>query len=82
MNMKSYFKGENANNTPVVINQTAKEILQDVNIGDPIYMGNSLGRAKVIGIIEDFHFMPLDQKIDPVVLFFHPGKLPGVLCAY
>lgn len=72
LNMNSYFNREYLEYNPVVLNQTAMEILGDIEIGDHIYMGSLMSKMKVIGVTEDYHFMSLDKKIDPLLLYFNP----------
>jgi putative ABC transport system permease protein len=72
LNMKAYFDRKYAEYNPVVLNQTAMELLEDVEIGDYIYMGKLRSKMKIVGVMKDFHFVPLDKKIDPVVMYYNP----------
>ncbi len=58
--------------TDVVINETFAGI-----IGSPDVVGMRLRQGlramRIIGVVEDFHFKPLDQEIEPIMLYFDPS---------
>ncbi|MBU2651060.1 MAG: ABC transporter permease [Bacteroidetes bacterium] len=72
MNMKGYFDGEYRLSSPVVINQTARKMLGNIRVGERFLLGSFNSTATVIGITEDFHFMPLQYQVDPMVMIYHP----------
>jgi putative ABC transport system permease protein len=58
--------------TDVVINETFARI-----IGSPDVLGMRLTQGpramRIIGVVEDFHFKPLDREIEPIMLYFDPS---------
>lgn len=61
-----------ADSTNVIINQTAANVLgfgADA-LGKTVTDGG--GDHTVVGVIKDFHFKSLHQKIDPLFLFYRP----------
>jgi putative ABC transport system permease protein len=56
--------------TPVVINETAEKIL---GFDDPI--GQRIGNNVIVGVVKDFHFRPLHQAIEPLLLINNPENI-------
>jgi ABC-type antimicrobial peptide transport system permease subunit len=55
----------------VIVNQTAVALMGYKDpIGKPVYNGRS--RANIVGVVKDFHFQSLHNKIMPLVL--EPGR--------
>ena len=60
----------------LIINETAvKKFGLDSNniIGTEVYMYDRV--AKVIGVIKDFYFQSFHHKLDPFMLYYHPGAI-------
>ncbi len=56
---------------PVVINETARNMM---GINDPL--GLRLNQDMVIvGVVKDFHFRPLHNKINPMVMMYNPENI-------
>ncbi len=58
----------------IFLNETA---VKRLNLNDPLGKTVSLGEMgneHVIGIINDFHFAPLRQRIEPLVLIYDPER--------
>ena len=62
------------NVTPIVINETAWKML---NVENPVGMilnggSNFTGRgtSRVVGIVKDFNYQPLREKIRPVFMYY------------
>lgn len=61
-----------ADSTNVIINETAAQVLGfgDEALGKTVTDGG--GDHVIIGVVKDFHFKSLHQKIDPLFLFYRP----------
>ncbi|MBI9067089.1 MAG: ABC transporter permease [Salinivirgaceae bacterium] len=55
---------------PVVINQAAEK-----RINCPDIIGQRFGKYIVLGVVKDFHFRPLHNKITPVILTNDPQNI-------
>ena len=69
----------------VLINETAA---RELGVDSQDAIGQRLGQARpdgqyeyytIIGVMEDFHFKPLHQKIEPLVLFLDPSFIFYIL---
>lgn len=65
------FTGTPADSTNYILNETA---VKAMNIKDPV--GKSFvfheKKGTIVGVVKDFHFQSLHQKIEPVILFYNP----------
>jgi putative ABC transport system permease protein len=54
-----------------VLNETA---VQDMNVADPLNMEMTISgqHGRIIGILKDFHFSPLHNKVQPLVVMLQP----------
>jgi putative ABC transport system permease protein len=59
-----------------VLNETAVKMLGWQNpqeaVGKKIFRGNRLG--EIVGVVNDFHFMSLHEKIEPSIFFINPRQ--------
>lgn len=66
--------------TVVVINEKAAGIMGFKNpIGEVITDRNGL-KFRIIGVVRDFHFKPLNSAIEPLVITPIPPSTPGGIC--
>jgi len=56
---------------PVVINETARNMM---GIDDPIGLRFNQDFV-VVGVVKDFHFRPLHNKINPMVMMYNPENI-------
>jgi putative ABC transport system permease protein len=69
---RNFTIGYNGDSSNFVINETMMRLMnrrQDNVIGTPIEWGNSKG--KVIGVVQDFNFKPIQTKIEPLGLMLN-----------
>lgn len=53
----------------LIINQSAQRQLGlDKPVGQELVTGIGLGKCKIVGVVKDFHYQSLRNKIDPLVL--------------
>lgn len=75
MKMKEgrFFSGDIQSDTAaVIINETAVKAFGLENpIGEWLSWGDD-NRNKIIGVIEDFHHLPMQQGIDPLTIYYAP----------
>ncbi len=79
-----------ADSTAVLLNETAARLLNITKPSDqlveipamsrggkfqPVLINNSPFRARVIGIVKDFHFQSLRDKIEPLVLAYNQNPI-------
>ncbi|WP_232064541.1 ABC transporter permease [Rhodocytophaga rosea] len=66
------FSGTPADSTHYILNETA---IQQMGISDPV--GKSFKfherNGTIVGVVKDFHFKNLSQKIEPMILFYWPN---------
>lgn len=59
-----------------VLNETAVRVLgwqsPQEAIGEKIFRGNRMG--EIVGVVNDFHFMSLHEKIEPSIFFINPRQ--------
>ena len=69
MQSGDFFVHEQPNNNFAVINQTAAQIM---GLGNPTgHTINNYGQKRqIIGVVNDFHILPLQQPIEPVMLIY------------
>lgn len=70
-----FFSGEIQSDTAgIVINQTgAKAIGMENPIGKWMSWGDDT-RYHIIGLVEDFHHLPMQHEIDPLVILYEPSR--------
>lgn len=68
-----WFTGTKADTNKFILNETAAKAmgLKEPIIGQPFTFHDV--RGSITGILKDFHFASLHQKISPIVLFHNPG---------
>jgi putative ABC transport system permease protein len=77
----SFFSGSEADSSSVVINASAAETM---NLKNPIgatlriSTGDGEWRPRVIGVLEDFNFQSLHQKISPMVIGFRNNPVQSI----
>jgi putative ABC transport system permease protein len=66
------FMGSKADSAHYILNETA---IKEAGITNPIGSRFSLwGKTgTIIGVVKDFHFVSLKQKIEPAVFYYQPG---------
>jgi putative ABC transport system permease protein len=66
------FSGTPADSAHYILNETA---IRQMGISDPV--GKSFKfhdlNGTIMGVVKDFHFKNLSQKIEPLILFYWPG---------
>jgi putative ABC transport system permease protein len=67
------FTGSTADSAHFILNETA---VKEAGIKDPVGKRLRLGRTNgtIIGVVKDFHFASLKQKIQPFVFYYQPGN--------
>jgi ABC-type antimicrobial peptide transport system permease subunit len=56
----------------VIVNETAAALMgYKEPIGKPVFNGNF--RSQIIGVVKDFHFKSLHERIEPLILFMGKG---------
>jgi len=69
---ESFRPSGQATATDVLINETFAGI-----IGAPDVVGMRLTQGprtlRILGVVEDFHFKPLDREIEPIILYYDPS---------
>ncbi|WP_370861326.1 ABC transporter permease [Parabacteroides faecis] len=68
----AYMDGTYSKESPVVINETAWKMM---NVKDPIGMvvqnnGWFGETSRIVGVVKDFHFQPLREKVKPAYLYY------------
>jgi putative ABC transport system permease protein len=68
-----WFSGTKADSNKFILNETAIQAigLKEPVLGQPFTFHGVKGN--ITGIVKDFHFASLHQKIDPIVLFHNPN---------
>lgn len=68
---EDYWNGKySSEGMPVVINESAKKLL-----GEKDVIGKRIGDNIIVGVVKDFHFKPLQEKIEPLVISYNPEAL-------
>lgn len=67
------FTGTPADSGHYILNETA---VKEMGLKDPVGQRFSLWKREgtIVGVIKDFHFASLREKIEPVVLFYEPQR--------
>ena len=68
----AYMDGTYSKESPVVINETAWKMM---NVKDPVGMivqnnGWFGETSRIVGVVKDFHFQPLREKVKPAYLYY------------
>jgi putative ABC transport system permease protein len=77
----SFFSGSEADSSNVVINSSAAETL---NLMEPVgstlrvSTGEDEWNARVIGVLDDFNFQSLHQKISPIIIGFRNNPVQSI----
>lgn len=71
-NPDHYWDGSYGKESPIVINETAWKMLK---VGNPVGMlltGGGIGirNSRVVGVVKDFNFQPLREKIKPAFFYY------------
>ncbi len=71
-----YNKNIQSDTAAIVINEKAVKVLNmDNPVGKWISWGDE-SRFKIIGVVKDFHHLPMQYEIDPLVLLYMPERCP------
>ncbi|QJB36554.1 ABC transporter permease [Chitinophaga oryzae] len=67
------FSGTPADSGHYILNETA---VKEMGLKDPVGQRFSLWKRQgtIVGVIKDFHFASLREKIEPVVLYYEPQR--------
>jgi putative ABC transport system permease protein len=77
----SFFSGSEADSSNVIINASAAKLL---NLKNPIgatlriATGDGEWRPRVTGVLEDFNFQSLHQKISPIIIGFRNNPIQSI----
>jgi putative ABC transport system permease protein len=74
----NYFSGSEADSSNVIINAAA---VKAMNLKDPVgttVRVNGAWNARVIGVLEDFNFKSLHQKISPILIGFRKNPIQSI----
>lgn len=71
-NPDHYWDGSYEKESPIVINETAWKMLK---VDDPVGMllgggGFGICNSRIVGVVKDFNFQPLREKIKPAFLYY------------
>jgi putative ABC transport system permease protein len=69
----SNFEGTKADSAHFILNETA---IKEAGITDPIGKRFKLWNfpGTIVGVVKDFHFVSLKQKIEPAIFYYRPGQ--------
>ena len=68
---ETFRPGAGAKAFDVIINERFASIINSPNIVGMGLAGNGLN-MRIIGVVKDFHFKPLDREIEPIMIFCDP----------
>jgi putative ABC transport system permease protein len=77
----SFFKGTEADSMNVVMNESAVEAMNVKSpIGTVVQISSRNGKwnAHVIGVLRDFNFQSLHQKIAPIIIGYHNNPIQSI----
>jgi putative ABC transport system permease protein len=77
----SFFKGNAADSMNVVMNESAAKVMNLKNpVGTVIQIGTQNGKwnAHVVGVLRDFNFQSLHQKIAPIIIGYHNNPVQRI----
>lgn len=71
-NPDGYWDGSYQKESPIVINETAWKMLKVENPVGMLLSGGGIGirNSRVMGVVKDFNFQPLREKIKPAFLYY------------
>ena len=71
-NPDHYWDGSYAKESPIVINETAWKMLKVENPVGMLLTGGGIGirNSRVVGVVKDFNFQPLREKIKPAFFYY------------
>ena len=71
-NPDHYWDGSYGQESPIVINETARKMLKVENPVGMLLTGGGIGirNSRVVGVVKDFNFQPLREKIKPAFLYY------------
>ena len=71
-NPDHYWDGSYAQESPIVINETAWKMLKVENPVGMLLAGGGIGirNSRVVGVVKDFNFQPLREKIKPAFFYY------------
>lgn len=81
LNTGNYFMGHAADSMNVLINASAAKALRLENpVGSMVSITTQEGKwnVRVIGVLEDFNFQSLHQKIAPIVIGYHTNPIQAI----
>jgi putative ABC transport system permease protein len=69
---RSFSRSFSSDSCSYILNQAAVKAMGfDAPVGQQIEVFEQLGKGPVIGVVKDFHFQTLNNKIEPLVLFVY-----------
>ena len=68
----NYWNGTYSKESPIVINEVARKMLKVENPVGMLLKGGNFGyqNSRIVGVVKDFNFQPLREKIKPAYLYF------------
>ncbi len=76
-----YFSDEFASDSnAVVINEKALKLMDIENPVDKWLSWSDQPRFHIVGVVEDFHHLPMHRNIDPLILFYAPDYCRIMYC--
>jgi putative ABC transport system permease protein len=73
---RSFSREFGADSTGIIFNETAIKVM---GFEDPIGKTVENGRANIIGVVKDFHFKSLHDRVDPVFMTLMPNFVKYVM---
>ena len=71
---RSFRQEPDPENNPVfIINEEAARVM---GLNEPVgqWLANGDTKGTIVGVVADYHFTPLREKIDPLILIYHPPQ--------
>ncbi len=73
LNRNKYVDRTYMGNSPIVINESAQKILgYEQPIGKKIHFNSVFYDGFIVGVVQDFHFKPLNNRITPMLIIYRP----------
>lgn len=71
-NVDNYWNGTYSKESPIVINEAAREMLKVANPVGMLLKGGNFGfqNSRIVGVVKDFNYQPLREKIKPAYFYF------------
>ncbi|WP_200979333.1 ABC transporter permease [Echinicola sp. 20G] len=73
---RSFSREYGADSMGIIFNETA---IKTMGIEDPIGKTVANGRATIIGVVKDFHFKSLKEKVDPIFIRMMPEAVRHIM---